>query len=60
VHHRHAGIPHAELPQLASELEPKNPGEVSPFPNYRHAFVHLLRSLRDPRAGAQWLKASPQ
>jgi hypothetical protein len=33
---------------------------VSPFPSYRHAFVHLLRSLRDPRAGAQWLKASPQ
>jgi fatty acid desaturase len=60
VHHRHAGIPHAELPQLASELEPKNPGEVSPFPSYRHAFVHLLRSLRDPRAGAQWLRASPQ
>jgi len=60
VHHRHAGIPHAELPQLVSELEPKNPGEVSPFPSYRHAFVHLLRSLRDPRAGAQWLKASPQ
>jgi fatty acid desaturase len=60
VHHRHAGLPHAELPQLASELEPKNPGEVSPFPSYRHAFVHLFSSLRDPRAGAQWLKASPQ
>jgi fatty acid desaturase len=60
VHHRHAGLPHAELPQRVSELEPKNPDEVSPFPSYRHAFVHLFRSLRDPRAGAQWLKASPQ
>jgi fatty acid desaturase len=60
VHHRHAGLPHAELPQFASELEPKNPGEISPFPSYRHAFVDLFRSLRDPRAGAQWLKASPQ
>jgi fatty acid desaturase len=58
VHHRHAGLPHAELPLLASELQPKNPGEVSPFPSYRHAFLHLLRSLRDPRAGAQWLKAT--
>jgi fatty acid desaturase len=60
VHHRHAGLPHAELPQLAAELEPKNPGEVSPFPSYRHALVHLFRSLRNPQAGAQWLKATPQ
>ena len=60
VHHRHAGLPHAELPQLAAELEPKNPGEVSPFPSYRHALLHLLRSLRDPRAGAQWLRATIQ
>ncbi len=60
VHHRHAGLPHAELPQLASELEPKSPGEVSPFPSYRHAMMHLLRSLRDPRAGAQWLRATTQ
>jgi fatty acid desaturase len=60
VHHRHAGLPHAELPQLASELEPKSPGEVSPFPSYRHAMMHLFRSLRDPRAGAQWLRATTQ
>jgi fatty acid desaturase len=57
VHHRHSGVPHAELPQLASELEPKNPGEVSPFPSYRHALMDLLRSLADPRAGAQWRPA---
>jgi fatty acid desaturase len=59
VHHRHAGIPHAELPQLASELEPKNAGEISPFPSYRHAFLHLFRSLADPRAGAQWRTLTP-
>jgi fatty acid desaturase len=59
VHHRHSGLPHSELPQLASELAPKNPGEVSPFPSYRHALWHLLSSLRDPRAGAQWLRATP-
>jgi fatty acid desaturase len=59
VHHRHAGVPHAELPQHAPELEPKNPGEVAPFPSYRHALLHLLRGLADPRAGAQWRAASP-
>jgi fatty acid desaturase len=59
VHHRHAGLPHAELPGLASELEPKNLGEISPFPSYRHALIHLLRNLADPRAGAQWRTATP-
>jgi len=54
VHHRHAGLPHAELPGHASELEPANPDEISPFPSYRHALMHLLRSLGDPRVGAQW------
>lgn len=60
VHHRHAGLPHAELPQFALELEPKNPDELSPFPSYRHALMDLFRSLPDPRAGAQWLKATLQ
>ena len=59
VHHRHAGLPHAELPQFTSELVPKSPGEVSPFPSYRRALMDLLRSLSNPRAGAQWLKATP-
>jgi fatty acid desaturase len=59
VHHRHAGLPHAELPQHASELEPSNPDEISPFPTYRHALMHLLRSLADPRVGAQWHSATP-
>ena len=58
VHHRHAGLPHAELPQFASELEPKRLDEISPFPSYRDALMHLLRSLADPRAGAQWHTSS--
>ena len=58
VHHRHAGLPHAELPQHASELEPSNPDEISPFPSYWHALMHLLRSLADPRVGAQWHSAT--
>jgi fatty acid desaturase len=59
VHHRHAGLPHAELPQRAAELEPERPDEISPFPSYRHAFMHLFRSLADPRVGAQWHTATP-
>jgi fatty acid desaturase len=58
VHHRHAGLPHAELPLFTSELAPKNPGEMAPFPSYRRALMDLFRSLPDPRVGAQWLKAT--
>jgi fatty acid desaturase len=58
VHHRHAGLPHAELPQFVSVLTPKGPDELPPFPSYRHAFMHLFRSLADPRAGAQWHTSS--
>jgi fatty acid desaturase len=54
VHHRHAGLPHAELPQFVSVLEPKSASELHPFPSYLHALTHLFRSLADPRAGAQW------
>ena len=58
VHHWRSGLPHAELPFFASELEPKNPDEVAPFPSYWHALKHLVRSLADPRVGAQWLSKS--
>ena len=58
VHHRHAGLPHAELPRHTSELEPVTADEISPFRSYRHAFMHLLGSLGDPRVGAQWRTAA--
>ncbi len=54
VHHLHVGVPHAELPRLAPSLAPAEPDELHPFPNYRHALLHLLRSLGNPRVGAQW------
>lgn len=54
LHHLHVGLPHAELPRLAPELEPRTPDEIRPFPSYRHALVHLIRNLADPRVGAQW------
>jgi fatty acid desaturase len=58
VHHQHAGVPHAELPRLASSLEPKQPDEIAPFPNYRSALMHLLRCLADPRVGGQWRRTT--
>jgi fatty acid desaturase len=54
VHHQRSGLPHAELPQFASDLEPTTTEEYPPFPSYRHALAHLVRSLADPRVGAQW------
>jgi fatty acid desaturase len=58
VHHKYAGLPHAELPQLAAELLPTAPEERLPYPSYRHALLDLLRSLADPRVGAQWRTAN--
>jgi fatty acid desaturase len=54
VHHLHSGLTHAELPSRAESLYPTHPDEHEPFPNYRGALRHLLRSLLDPRVGAQW------
>src|ERR1700730_16633356 len=58
VHHQRAGLPHAELPQHASELTPTTPDEQRPYPTYRHALLDLLHSLADPRVGAQWRAAT--
>lgn len=58
VHHRYSGIPHAELPAHASELQPRTPEELAPFPSYLHALVHLGRNLPDPRVGSQWRSVS--
>jgi fatty acid desaturase len=55
VHHQRSGITHAELPQFAWDLQPETPDENAPFPSYRHALIHLLHSLSDPRVGAQWI-----
>ena len=57
VHHLRAGVPHAELPQYATELQPASAEEQIPFISYRHALLDLLRCLADPRVGAQWKSA---
>jgi len=54
VHHRYSGLPHAELPAHVAELQPRSSEEIAPFPSYRHALIHLLSNLPDPRVGAQW------
>jgi fatty acid desaturase len=59
VHHQRGGVPHAELPRFAAELEPTGPDERGPYPNYWHALLDLLRCLPDPRVGPQWRVTSP-
>ena len=54
VHHQKAGLPHSVLPQYVEKLEPKKPGERTPYPSYRNALADLLRCLADPRVGPQW------
>lgn len=60
VHHLHAGLPHAELPRLASELQPAASDERVPYRSYRQALLDMIRSLADPRVGAQWRSENPR
>lgn len=54
VHHQNAALPHSVLPRFTSVLAPKNPRELAPFMSYRQALPDLIRSLANPRVGAQW------
>jgi len=54
VHHQRAGLPHSVLPQHVEQLQPKKPGERTPYPSYRNALAELMRCLADPRVGPQW------
>jgi fatty acid desaturase len=54
VHHQKAGLGHAELPFYRADLQPVHEDDHPPFPSYRHALIHLLGTLKDPRVGAQW------
>ena len=58
VHHQNAGLPHTVLPRFTSVLVPKHPGERGPFLSYRQALPDVIRSLGNPRVGAQWREAS--
>ena len=58
VHHENAALPHRWLPKFTEILTPKEPGELAPFISYRQALPDLIRSLGDPRVGAQWRDAA--
>lgn len=58
VHHQNAGLPHTVLPRFTSILAPKHPGERVPFLSYRQALPDVIRSLGNPRVGAQWRDSS--
>jgi fatty acid desaturase len=57
VHHVYPRLPQECLPEFAGALAPAA-GAVPPLPGYRSALGPVLRSLRDPRVGAQWLQGS--
>jgi len=54
VHHFHPGIPHDALPNFLPELDPTRADEQPLYSSYWSAVKHLIRSLADPRVGAQW------
>jgi fatty acid desaturase len=58
VHHQYARLPQEVVPEFTALLEPQRPGDRPPFPSYWAAFKDMAGSLRDPRMGAQWLKAN--
>ena len=60
VHHIKSGLPHYELPGKVDLLNPQDDGDTKPFPNYRTAFLDLIKKLPDPRVGGQWETASPE
>lgn len=54
VHHTLPRLPHTALPEHRDLLEPCVGDEVPPFPNYRSALWDMVRTLGNPRIGAQW------
>jgi fatty acid desaturase len=63
VHHKYARLPQTALPEFTALLVTNTKEEVPPFPSYYHALCDMVRSLGNPRIGAQWRAhevASPQ
>jgi fatty acid desaturase len=54
IHHRYAKVPQARLPAFTALLTRSEADEVPPYPSYRRALGAMVRSLSDPRIGAQW------
>jgi len=60
VHHQDARIPHIVYPRFVDLVMPSEPEDTVPFPNYRLALWDMLKSLHDPRVGAQWNCTAPE
>jgi fatty acid desaturase len=60
VHHQDARIPHTVYPRFVDLVEPSEPEDTVPFPNYRLALWDMMKSLGDPRVGAQWNGTPPE
>ena len=56
IHHRYARLPQSETPGFTWLLKPTGPGDELPYANYLAAFLAMIRTLGDPRIGAQWLE----
>ena len=54
IHHLRPSLRQADVPQNAAMLEPAASGDLPPYPSYWCALQDMLRSLGDPRVGAQW------
>ena len=54
VHHKFAGMPQSNMPRYAAEMTPRKAGELAPYCSYRSAMWDMIRTLGDPRVGAQW------
>mgnify|MGYP003791372231 CR=1 FL=1 len=55
AHHLYAKIPHYHLPQATPLVMTEEAETASLYPSYFSAFVAMLRTLGDPRVGAQWI-----
>jgi hypothetical protein len=60
IHHQQAGIPQASVPRHVAKLTPVADDDIPPFPSYWQATLHMIRSLGDPRIGAQWRRTAPR
>jgi fatty acid desaturase len=54
IHHKYARLPQMVLPEFTDLLEPITHQEVAPYPSYYQALCDMVRSLGNPRIGAQW------
>jgi fatty acid desaturase len=60
VHHQDARIPCVVYPEFVDLVTPSEPEDTIPFPNYRLALWDMVKSLHDPRVGAQWNRSEPE